>query len=148
MNQIRETKGQLAAGLVVAPFIATNKMRLFKSTFVPSQTSTYTDFDAAEVAFTGYGPFTMAGGYSDGLDAAGNALVMANDLAAFDQTGTGTVDTVGGWFIEDTAGSKVLLYNSFEAPVSMDTLGNGIRVKAFVELTEESGADVELIFGP
>lgn len=147
-DQTRETKYADASSFEGAKFAATDKMRLYKSTFAPNQSSTQADFAANEVNFTGYAAVTLAGGHAVGLDISGNVELISLDLAQFQQTAVTLTDIAGGWWIEDTGGTVVKLFNPLDAPFAFDRAGNTLLIKSNETITEDSGADVESVIGP
>lgn len=106
--------------------LAASKVRLFKSTFVPTVSTTKTELVANEALFTGYpaGGAAIAAWNAPLLDPAGGASITAPTVQ-FAVTGP-VVDTdlVGGFWVEDAAGD-VRLVGQFAAPVPMEVVGQG-----------------------
>ena len=115
----------VAAVVLAAP----GKIRLFKSTLVPTSSNVIADFEAAEADFTGY----PAGGISTITPA--DAILTGPGVAA-SSYGTytfvsGTPFTVSnlirGFWIE-TAGGAMVGFHTFAAAVTIGGLGSGLVV--------------------
>jgi hypothetical protein len=147
MDQPRYLKSLLAE-TQANTFGATNVMRLFKSTFTPTQLSVLADFDAQEVDFTGYAEVAIPEDWAFGLSPAGLARLIYGGLAIFTQTDVLATDIAGGWYIKSASAGTLLLAGVFEDPVIFDATGNQALVKPSIEMTMESLQDLELIVGP
>jgi len=148
MLQPRVVVSALALELANDKYAATDKLKLFKSTFTPNANSVLADFTANEVDFTGYTAQTLSHGWTGGVTAGGDAGVIYTALAQFLQTGDTLTDIAGGFWIENTGGTVLLLADTFDAPIVFDTAGNEVLIKPSEVLTENSAADVEVLFGP
>lgn len=122
-----------AACLVTAGELQTafalSKMRLFKSTFIPTVTTTKAQLEAEEVDFTGYpaGGATITAWLAPLLDPAGGASITAPTVQ-FAVTGPVTAtDIVGGFWLEDASGD-VRLVGSLVNPIPMESVGQGFPV--------------------
>lgn len=130
-------------------FVNTDQLRLFKSSFVPTPTSTLADFVANEVAFTGYAAGTLsATPWNVGLDADNQVIMQYNGSLAFTQSGTGATDVAGGWFINDTLATAIKAHGTFDAPFQFNKTGNEARVQPSVQFPLNSDATVGTIVGP
>jgi len=147
-DQNRQLKSDLGATTISTWFTTTDEMHLFKSTFVPDQNSTLADFQANEVNFTGYAAFVMATAWDWRLSITGNIQAIYPGIAVFLQTAITDTDIAGGWWIEDTANTVLLLWNNFDAPVTFDSIADEALIKPSLEMTIDSGDDTELLFGP
>ena len=123
---------------------------LYKSTFVPAETSTKTDFLANEVVFTGYAPFQMSGGFLMGLTPGNDVQLISVIPAIFTQTATTASDIAGGWFMVDdhTSPTKLEGSGAFVAPFSFNKVGNTVSVNTKQIVSLDSDADVETLVGP
>lgn len=119
--------------------LAASKVRLFKSTFVPSTSTTKAELVAAEAAFTGYpaGGAAIAAWLDPVLDPAGGASITAPTVQ-FDMGPAPIVatDIVGGFWLEDAAG-LVRLVGTFAAPIPMEVLGQGFPLN--LKIIEPTG---------
>lgn len=107
--------------------LALSKVRLFKSTFVPTVATVKADLTGNEVAFTGYpaGGAAITAFLDPVLNPAGGASISAPtvqfDVGPAPITAT---DIAGGFWLEDAAG-LVRLIGTFAAPVPLEVLGQG-----------------------
>jgi len=147
MDQMRRIKNFWAL-VEVGNWGGTEKMKLFKSSFVPDQNTTLADFAANEVSFTGYTPFVLAGAWATGLSVGGDEQFIYSGVAEFDQTNTLLTDIAGGFWIEDGAGTQLFLADLFDVPVAFDRTGNKLFIKPSYTHDMDAEADVELIIGP
>jgi hypothetical protein len=118
--------------------LAASKVRLFKSTFVPTVSTTKAELVAAEAAYTGYaaGGETIANFLDPLLDPSGGASITAPTVQ-FDVTGpVVATDIVGGFWIEDATGD-VRLVGTFAAPIPMEAVGQGFPLN--VKIVEPTG---------
>ena len=123
--------------------LALSKVRLFKSTFVPTVSTIKADLTGAEAAYTGYtaGGETITAWLAPLLDPAGGASITAPTVQ-FDVTGPVTAtDIVGGFWIEDAAGD-VRLVGTFAAPIPMEVVGQGFPLN--VKIVEPTGQVVSV----
>lgn len=121
--------------------LAASKVRLFKSTFVPTVSTVKADLTGAEAAFTGYpaGGETITAFLDPVLDPAGGSSITAPTVQ-FAVTGPVTAtDIVGGFWLEDAAG-KVRLVAQFAAPVPMEVVGQGFPLN--IKIGEPTGQTV------
>jgi hypothetical protein len=106
---------------------AASKVRLFKSTLIPTPSTTKAEFVAAEADYTDYpaGGEAIATWLAPILNPAGGASISAPTVQ-FDVTTANPPDTnlIGGAWLEDAAG-KVRLVMPFAAPVPMEVQGQG-----------------------
>jgi len=145
-DQTRQTKTEWSF-VLYGNTALTDKMKLFKSTFVPDQNSVLADFAANEVDFTGYAAYVMAADWTYGLDITGNIALIYLGLGYFSQTDIIDTDIAGGWWIEDTGGTVLKAFNNF-TPFSFDRTGNTLLVKPSLGWTVNSDDDVEFTIGP
>jgi hypothetical protein len=140
---------QLPAAInVAARFANTDRMRLYKSTYVPVPGTTLGDLTANEVLFDGYAPRVMPGVWQVGLDANGHGQAIYGGLVTFVQSGIVTTDSAGGYWIEDAATTMVKQIGSFASPMPFNLNGNQLLVKP-VQLNDVTESnDAELIYGP
>jgi len=133
---------------VITKFAATDLMHLYKSTFVPTPSSTTADYLANEVTFTGYAAQSTPGSWLPGLDVNGHGQMIYNGLIQFTQTGIVLTDSAGGFFITDTTSTTLNLVDAFATPIPFNTNGNILLVKPVETLDSGSSNDAELIYGP
>jgi len=103
--------------------LAAAKLRLFKSTLVPTPTTPRSDFNANVADFTGYADVTLT--YSAVLNDADGGKVALTNRALFSQTADTVTNTIGGMWI-DTAGTEVEDYWEFDPPIGMNAAGSFI----------------------
>jgi len=118
--------------------LALSKVRLFKSTFVPTVATTIAELEAEEVAFTGYpaGGETITAWLDPILDPAGGASITAPTVQFAVSGPVLATDIVGGFWIEDAAGD-VRLVGQFAAPVPMEVVGQGFPLN--IKIVEPTG---------
>lgn len=129
-------------------FVGTEKMHLFKSTFVPTPASVIADYAANEVVFDGYAAFVSTSPWILGLDAAGDAQAIYGGLASFGQTGVVTTDSAGGWYLTDTTSAILMLSGTFDAPIPFSANGTTLVVKPSYSYNVDAEADAEVVYGP
>lgn len=146
--QTRLMKQECVIELANNLFAATDKMRLYKSTFVPSPASTLADFQANEVVFTGYGPFTLADGWTSGLNLADQGVMIYPNLAAFSMTGPVlATDIAGGWWIENTGGTAFRGHGQLDSPAQFQNADDTLFIKPVFELDMDSDGHDEFLAG-
>ena len=119
--------------------LALSKVRLFKSTFIPTVATTAAELAAAEAAFTGYpaGGAAVVAFLDPILDPSGGASITAPTVQ-FDMGPAPILatDLVGGFWLEDAAGD-VRLVGTFGAPIPMEVLGQGFPLN--IKLVDPTG---------
>ena len=107
--------------------LALSKVRLFKSTLVPTPATVKADLTGAECDYDDYpaGGETITAFLAPLLNPSGGASISAPTVQ-FDVTSAAPAVTnlVGGAWLED-AGGKVRLVMPFAAPVPMEVQGQG-----------------------
>lgn len=144
-----EMKEQL--GLLLAQLYPTSPaegtVRLYQNNYTPSVASVLADFDEAD--FTGYAPVAIDDTALPvvRVDAVGNVYAVDPVVKSFAQTGTGTVNTVYGWFIYGGAsGTRVSFAGRFASPIVFDHDGKAIELEIGYRLVNGGflgGTDLE-----
>jgi len=118
--------------------LAASKVRLFKSTFVPTVATTLAELEADEADFTGYpaGGATITAWLDPLLDPAGGASITAPTVQFAVDPAPSATDIVGGFWLEDAAGD-VRLVGQFAAPVPMEVEGQGFPLN--IKIVEPTG---------
>lgn len=107
---------------------AASKVRLYKSTLIPTPSTTAADLAAAEADYTDYpaGGEAIATWLAPVLNPAGGASIAAPTLQFLVTTANPPVtNLIGGAWLEDSTG-KVRLVMPFAQPVPMEIQGQGI----------------------
>lgn len=106
---------------------ALSKVRLFKSTLIPTPATTKAELVAAEADYTDYpaGGETITAWLDPVLNPAGGASISAPTVQ-FDVTTDPppVTNLIGGAWLEDAAG-KVRMVMPFAAPIPMEAAGQG-----------------------
>lgn len=106
----------------------TCKVALFKDgAFVPASDMTYADLVAGECDFTGYArssAIVWGAPYADSLKRG----VVAGGSKQFQASGSAVANNVGGYAVVDSAGTKIIWAESFNAPRVMDENADAIIV--------------------
>ena len=97
-------------------------LRLFKNNFSPANSSVLSDFTEAD--FTGYSAITLTGASWVTTQADPSTATYAQQ--AF--TGTGTAQTVYGYYITRTSSGRVWYYQRFTTPLSIGSVTPAIRI--------------------
>jgi hypothetical protein len=98
-------------------YLAAAKVRLFKSSFVPTPDSDVAAFIAAEANFAGYAAGLPT--YSAvGIDATGNYVFVTSRLF-YQATDAVTPNDIGGFWLE-SAGGVLQCFGIFAAPISLN----------------------------
>jgi len=119
------------------------KLHLFKSSFTPTPDSTEADFVAAECAFTGYVAVVITwSAVGLGVD---DVARMVGSRSFFQATDAVSPDTVGGFWIESSAGPPGIVewYAILATPVPIDVALRFIAVTPTVGSDGSVVADVE-----
>jgi hypothetical protein len=101
------------------------KMKLYQSTFNPDPTNVVADFVAAEATFTGYAAVTIVWN-AVGVDQDGGYSAIGSNCF-FQATDAVTPNTIGGCWIEDSAGA-LKEFIPFGTPVPMSAALDALSV--------------------
>ena len=107
--------------------LAASKVRLFKSTLIPTPSTTAADLAAAEADYTDYpvGGDAITAFLAPVLNPAGGASISAPTVQFSVTTLNPPItNLIGGAWLEDSTG-KVRLIMPFAAPVPMEIQGQG-----------------------
>lgn len=119
--------------------LALSKVRLFKSTFLPSVSSKAAELEAAEANYTGYtvGGAPITAWLDPLLEPAGGASITAPTVQfAVGAPPITQTDVLGGFWVEDAAGN-IRLVGTFPAPVPMELEGQGFPLN--IKIVEPTG---------
>jgi len=126
MPIFRTNEACLTTAAELQTAFAASLVRLFKSTFIPTVSTTKAELVANEVLFTGYpaGGEPITAWLDPLLDPSGGASITAPTVQ-FAVTGP-VVDTdlVGGFWLED-AGGDVRIVGQLANPIPMEVVGQG-----------------------
>jgi hypothetical protein len=104
------------------------KVRLFKQDMDPTPDTTLAQLDAAQADFTGYAESTAivwSNAYTNSIDQA----VIVGDTKVFAATGSTTTNTIYGYYVVDSAGTKLLYAEKFETgPIPVLEVGHAVPV--------------------
>ena len=107
-------------------------LRLFKNNFTPSNSSVLADFTEAD--FTGYSALTLTGG--SWTTTQGDPTTGVYAQQAF--TGTGTAQTVYGYYLTRTSSGRVWYYQRFESALSIGLSTPSIRITPTLNFKDSS----------
>jgi len=100
-------------------------VKLFQNDVTPTRDTVIGDLDIA--TFTGYtSPAAVVFG-DPFINSEGNAEVLGGQVQ-FTQTGTTITNTVYGYYVTDTAGTKLLAAERFATPRTMDAANKAIII--------------------
>lgn len=139
---------EIANAINAGPLSGTVKIHLFNSAFTPGPTTHLADFLAAEVNFTGYAAVAVVGPWTMGLDDSNNVQLQATAFATFAQTGTGNIDTAGGWWISDDPPTTVFGSGTFDSPFEFNKVGNTMNVQPDLHFPCTGDQTSSTIVGP
>ncbi len=127
MEQLNYTDASALDACADVVLAAPGKIRMFKSTFVPTSANVVADFVAAECDFTGYPALGIATTAPELPILTGSGVASASyGTYTFLSASPYTIsNTVGGYWIE-TAGGAMVGYIRFPTPVTLGGLGQGI----------------------
>ena len=125
MNQFLYTLlGSYTLAGYVRTALATGKLRLYASPLTLNPSILKAALVAAEATYDGYAAYVITTWNAVYYDPSGGSSFQA--VHQFDFTpGAGTVNTVYGFWVEDTAGN-LLVVGNLPAPVVMQALGDSI----------------------
>lgn len=113
------------------------KVHLYKNNLAPTVNSVVADFVAAD--FTGYGVSSAVVWGTPGISQSGVPLVLG-DVKEFLSTFPFTVpNTVYGYYVTNTAGSKLLFAEKFETPQIISTGNQQIIVVPAWSMISQAG---------
>lgn len=125
--QAYPNSGALAVAGLVRTALALSELRLFKSDFTPSISSTLAAFQAAQADYTGYvaDGVAITAFFAALLNPAGGASIDSPTVqfAAASPYTVGNV--VGGWYLVDAAGTTVYAFGTFQTPIPIGAAGQG-----------------------
>ena len=103
--------------------IAGYTLRLFQNNFTPSKSSVFSSFTVA--TFSGYAGVAITWGAGSISANISTALAPA---AVFTRSIGATSNTIYGWYLTDSGGTKVIACNLLAAPKVMGVSGDGISI--------------------
>lgn len=106
---------------------ANSVVRLFKSTFNPSPTSTKADFIAAEADYDGYAAVTVAAWGAPILYGQGWATFAPTQTFRYTAGASNIGNTIGGYFLVTSAGD-LMIYEVFANPAPVQGPGQAVVV--------------------
>lgn len=117
----------IAIATLVQSELALSKIRLFKTGFTPSPSTTLAELEAEEVAFTGYpaGGETVTAFLDPVLNPLGGASIDWPTVQFASASPYTTSDVAGGWWLEDATGTTVYAIGTFAAPIPIGGAGTG-----------------------
>jgi hypothetical protein len=119
--------------------LALSKVRLFKSSLLPSVSTIKADLTAEEADYDDYpaGGETITAFLDPLLDPAGGASITA-PTTQFDVTTDPPIVTnlIGGFWLEDAAGA-VRVIGTFAAPIPMEVAGQGFPLN--IKIVQATG---------
>jgi len=129
---------------------ATPSMHLYKSSFTPGPLNTLADFQANEVAFTGYSSASITGTWNLGLDDANQVILLASHSGVFLQSGVVATDVAGGYWVDDgaTTPTMILATSPFDSPFQFNKTGNRLYCQASLQFPIASDGNVSTQVGP
>ena len=113
-------------------FAITLVLRLFKNNFSPANSSVLADFTEAD--FTGYASISLTGGSWVTTPADPSTAVYATQTF----TGTGTAQTVYGYYISRTSSGRAWYYERFTTPISIGSATPSIRITPTISFKDSS----------
>lgn len=116
------------------------KLKLFQSTFHPTNVSAKADFAAHEATYAGYAAQALAWS-ADGFGVDGNWLQVSTRMF-FQSTDAVTPNEIGGGWLEDNAGN-LTEYFTLTTPVELDAAGKFMAVTLTLSGRAGLAADVE-----
>lgn len=107
-------------------------LRLFQNNFTPANASVLADFTVAD--FTGYANITLTGG--SWTTTPGDPSTASYTQQTFTRSATGAVQTIYGYYIVNTAGTKVWFYEKFSTAQSVTSANDVIRITPRIALQD------------
>lgn len=113
-----ESKVNLCTARVgAAPFAAANiSVHLYYGTGSPDHTDTQSSLAVNEATFTGYTPQSVTTWSAPVLTAAFKAVSVGSSVT-FTNSGGSDSSPIYGWWYEDTANGKAVLFGKFTSPI-------------------------------
>lgn len=107
--------------------LALSVVKLFKTGFVPTPTTTATDLDAVECDYDDYAPATITAWLPPANAIGGGSQITAPTTQFTCLADQVLMNTVGGYWVE-LAGGAVQIIRQFDAGVPMVIAGNYVQV--------------------
>lgn len=148
-SQTRAAQNNMASQLSSTVFQASDLVRLYQSTFIPTPNSTKADFDANRIAAADMADVATTLNWLYGVDQTGRALLISAELLSFFPAGTATFPFIaGGWYIVDSTDTKLLAHGVFDTPVTFDSAADQFLLKPDCYFDALCDADEEFIDAP
>lgn len=128
----------LALGAAVNTFLLTANVHLYNAVVPINPNTPLATFIAALPLFGGYAPIVPPTVGSPYLPGSGGASVAASGLQWNYAMTPG--DTIYGWFVTDAANTSLFAAGSFDAPFTLNALGDAINL----DLIFNIGADGQI----
>lgn len=118
-NAVISKDGDLSRLVAERTRLALAKLKLYKSSFIPTNQSLLADFVAAEADFSGYAFATLSWD-AVGVDSLGNYFTEGSN-SLFQASDALNPNTIGGAWIETATGTLVM-FLPFDVPVNMTVI--------------------------
>lgn len=125
--QFFPNSGALKVATLLRANLAASSLRLFKSEFVPTVSSTLAEYAAAEADYTGYpvGGAPLATWFAAVLNPAGGASIDSPTVQ-FTTVAPYTVgNLIGGWFLTNDEDETVIAAGTFANPIPLGAANQG-----------------------
>ena len=125
--QFFPNQGALEVASLVRAALAPSSLRLFKSDFTPSVSSTFDDFEANKCDFTGY-PATgivLPTWFAPVLNPAGGASIDSPTVQFATAAPYTVSNLVGGWYVVADTNDQVIAAGTFANPIPMGAANQG-----------------------
>lgn len=117
--------GAMRIATLVQTYLAASLLRLFKSDFVPSISSTFDEFEAAQADYTGYAEGELTAWLAPVLNPAGGASINSPTIQFAAATPYTVGNVIGGWYLLDAAETQVVAFGTFASPIPIGAAGQG-----------------------
>jgi hypothetical protein len=136
-TQFVSLDGANATALLLQTALAGCKLRLFKSSFTPTPSSTFAEYQAAQADYDTYGQITIAA-WNVPILAPGSGYMMLSPLDQFavGANNPATPNLIGGCYVIDAA-NVVRQTIIFTSPVPMQLAGQGIPITITIPFPTE-----------